>query len=66
MGRSILALKVESKIFDEVFKPLLDVELGKNFVKLGFNLDDDSPIVSKFSRITLLMQLIFFNVFNYF
>lgn len=59
MGRSILALKVESKIFDEVFKPLLDVELGKNFVKPSFNLDDNFPIVSKFNCIALLMQLIF-------
>jgi hypothetical protein len=29
---------------DEVFKPLLDAKLGKNIVKLGFNLDDNSPI----------------------
>ncbi len=62
----ILTLKVDSKIFDEVLKPLLDVELGENFVKPGFNLDDDSPIVNKFNHIALLMQLIFFNVFNYF
>jgi hypothetical protein len=43
-GKSILALKADSKIFDEVLKPLLDVESGKNIVKPIFNLDDDSPI----------------------
>jgi hypothetical protein len=42
LGRSILAL--DSKIFDEVLKPLLDAELGENIVKPSFNLDDDYPI----------------------
>jgi hypothetical protein len=62
----ILALKVVSKIFDEVLKPLLDAKSGQNFVKHGFNLDDDSPIMSKSSCIPLLMQLKSFNVFSFF
>jgi hypothetical protein len=36
--------EVDSKIFDQVLKPLLDVKLGENIMKLVFNLDDDSPI----------------------
>ncbi len=44
LGKSILVLEVDSKIFHEVFKPLLDAELGENIVKLGFNLDEDFPI----------------------
>jgi hypothetical protein len=44
LGRPILALEANSKIFDEVLKPLLDAKLGENIVKLYFNLDDDSPI----------------------
>jgi hypothetical protein len=47
LGRPILALKVDSKIFDEVLKPLLDVELGKIIIQLVFNLDDYSPIQKK-------------------
>jgi hypothetical protein len=43
----ILAFKVDLEIFDEVLKPLLDVELGENIVKHNFNLDDDSPIQKK-------------------
>jgi hypothetical protein len=44
LGRPILVLKVDSKIFDQVLKPLLDVELGENIMRFVFNLDDDSPI----------------------
>jgi hypothetical protein len=47
LGRPILSLKADSKIFDEVMKPLLDVELGKNIVKHVFNLDDNFPILKK-------------------
>jgi len=66
LGRPILAFEVDPKIFDEVLKPLLDVKSGENFVRPSFNLDDDSPIVSKFNRIPLLMQLKKFNDFSYF
>ncbi len=44
LRRPILVLEVNSKILDEVLKPLLDVELGENIIKFGFNLDDNSPI----------------------
>lgn len=47
LGKPILVLKVDSKIFDQVLNPLLDVELGENIMKLVFNLDDDSPIWRK-------------------
>jgi hypothetical protein len=52
LGRPILALEVDSKIFDEVLKPLLDVELGETIVRPIFNLDDNSPI-QKIVRINL-------------
>jgi hypothetical protein len=52
LGRLILALKVDLKIFDEVLKPLLDVDLGENIVKPSFNLDDNSPIQKK-ARVNL-------------
>jgi hypothetical protein len=38
LGRLILALKVNLKIFDEVLKPLLDVDLGENIVKPNLTL----------------------------
>jgi hypothetical protein len=44
LWRPILALEANSKIFDEVLKPLLDVDLGKTIVPLIFNLNDGSPI----------------------
>ncbi len=44
LGRLILALEVDSKIFNEVLKPLLDAKLSENIVRHVFNLDDDSPI----------------------
>jgi hypothetical protein len=44
LKRSILVLEANLEILDEVLKPLLDVELRENIVKLGFNLDDNSPI----------------------
>jgi hypothetical protein len=44
LGRLILALEVDSKIFNEVLKPLSDAKLSKNIVRHVFNLDDDSPI----------------------
>jgi hypothetical protein len=44
LGRPILAFEVNLKIFDEVLKPLLDVELDKIIIWHVFNLDDDSPI----------------------
>jgi hypothetical protein len=43
LGRQILIIEVDSKIFDEVLKPFLDVKSGENV----FNLDDDSPIEKK-------------------
>lgn len=46
-GRPILALEVDSEIFYEVLKPLLDANLGKVVVRPIFNLDDDSPIKKK-------------------
>jgi hypothetical protein len=52
LGRLILALKVDLKIFDEVLKPLLDVDLGENIVKPSFNLDDNFPIQKK-ARVNL-------------
>jgi hypothetical protein len=52
LGRPILALEADSKIFDEVLKPLLDADLGKTIVHPIFNLDDDSPILKK-TRINL-------------
>jgi hypothetical protein len=45
--KPILALEADSKIFDEVLKPLLYAKLGKNIVRPIFNLDDDSPIQNK-------------------
>jgi hypothetical protein len=47
LGRPILAPEVDSKIFDEVLKPFLDVDLGKTIVRPIFNLDNDSPIKIK-------------------
>jgi hypothetical protein len=44
LGRPILAFEVDLKIFDEMPKPLLDVELDKIIIWHVFNLDDDSPI----------------------
>jgi hypothetical protein len=44
LGRLILVLEAGSKIFHEVFKPLLDVVTSENIVRLGLNLDEDSPI----------------------
>jgi hypothetical protein len=44
LGKSILALEVDSKIFHEVLKPFLDAKLGENIVSLNFNLDKDFPI----------------------
>jgi hypothetical protein len=44
LGRPILALKVDSKIFDKVLKPFLDVESSETIIQLVFNLDDKSPI----------------------
>ncbi len=41
LGRPILALENDSKIFDKVLKPLLDANLGKTIVCPIFNLDDD-------------------------
>ncbi len=47
LGRLIFALEVDSKIFNEVLKPLLDAKLGENIVRHVFNLDDNSPIKKK-------------------
>jgi hypothetical protein len=47
LGRQILIVEVDSKIFDEVLKPFLDVKSGKNIIKHVFNLDDDFPIQKK-------------------
>jgi hypothetical protein len=44
LGRPILALEVDLKIFDEVLKPFLDAKLDEIIVQPVFNLDDDSPI----------------------
>jgi len=44
LGRPIFAFKADSKIFDEVFEPLLDAESNKTIVGPIFNLDDDFPI----------------------
>jgi len=44
LGKLIPILEVDSKIFREVLKPLLDVKLGKNIFRLDFNRDEDSPI----------------------
>jgi hypothetical protein len=44
LGRPILVLNANSKVFDEVFKPLLNVKTTKNIVKHGFKLDENSPI----------------------
>jgi hypothetical protein len=52
LGRPILALEVDSKIFDEVLKPLLDADSSEIIVRHVFNLDDDSPI-KKRTRINL-------------
>jgi hypothetical protein len=41
---SILALKADLEIFDEVMKALLDAESSETIVPLVFNLDDDFPI----------------------
>jgi hypothetical protein len=70
LGRPIFALKADSKIFDEVLKPLLDA--SESIVRPVFNLDDNfliqkkpklTLIMSKSNRIPLLMQLKIFNVF---
>jgi hypothetical protein len=42
LGRPIFALKADSKIFDEVLKPLLDA--SETIVGPIFNLDDNYPI----------------------
>jgi hypothetical protein len=42
--RPILALEVDSKIFDEILNSLLDEKSCKNITKFGFNFDDDFPI----------------------
>jgi hypothetical protein len=55
LGRPILAFKVNSKIFDEVLKPLLVVELSKTIVWCVFNLDNDSPI-QKRARINFICE----------
>jgi hypothetical protein len=47
LGRPILALEAYSEIFDEVLKPLLDVNLGETIVWPIFNLDDNPPIKKK-------------------
>jgi hypothetical protein len=52
LGRPILALEADSKIFDEVLKPLLDVDLSETIVRPIFNLDDNSPI-KKITKINL-------------
>jgi hypothetical protein len=44
LGRPILTLNVDSKIFDQILKPLLDAKFNENIVRLVFNLDDNSPI----------------------
>ncbi len=44
LGRPILALEVDLKIFDEMLKPLLDVNLGEIIVRPIFNFDDNYPI----------------------
>jgi hypothetical protein len=44
LGRPILALKVDSKIFDEVLKPFLDAKSSETVIQLVFNLDDNFPI----------------------
>ncbi len=44
LGKSILALEVDSKLFHQVLKPLLDAESCENIVKPSFNLDEDFPI----------------------
>jgi hypothetical protein len=44
LGKPILAFKVDSKIFDQVLRLLLDAKSCDNTVKLVFNLDDDYPI----------------------
>jgi hypothetical protein len=50
--KPILALEVDSKIFDEVLKPILDADSSEIIVWLVFNLDDNSPIKKK-TRINL-------------
>jgi hypothetical protein len=52
LGRPILALEVNSKTFDEVLKPLLDVDSDEIIVQLVFNLDDDS-FIKKRTKINL-------------
>jgi hypothetical protein len=47
LGKLILALEVDTKIFDEVLNPLLDVESSKIIILLVFKLDDDYPIQEK-------------------
>jgi hypothetical protein len=44
LGRPILALEVDSEIFDEVLKPFLVAESNGTIVLPIFNLDDDSFI----------------------
>jgi hypothetical protein len=44
LWKPILALEANSKIFDEVLKPLLDVNSSKTIVQPIFNLDDGYPI----------------------
>jgi hypothetical protein len=44
LGKPILALEADSKIFDEVLKLLLDVNSCNTIVWPIFNLDDNSPI----------------------
>jgi hypothetical protein len=52
LGRSILALKANSEIFEELLNPILDAKLGETIVGPIFNLDDNSPI-QKLTKISL-------------
>jgi hypothetical protein len=47
LGRPILALEVDSKIFDEVLKPLLDVKSIEIIVRPIFNLDEKFLVQKK-------------------
>jgi hypothetical protein len=44
LGRPILALDADLEMFDEVLKPLLDVESSGTIVWPIFNHDDNFPI----------------------
>jgi hypothetical protein len=47
LDRLIFALEIDSKVFHEILKPLLDAESSENIVRPSFNLDEDSPIPKK-------------------